>query len=188
MELRIIKHAGASSSLLKTNRLKEPRVLLLPAIGGSSCSVHVSPQQSNPVMKVWKSALDHVAQVCDPKYPIIATTFRVTEHWQAGAMTRNLTWQAEMMQMWDPNRERLYFIYGGYWKARYESPRGIPEPLYHSTNQEPLSTSASVDLDVDDYVFLRPTQSEHVMLQFGDLLVVDDDAIVDRWPVFQQTA
>ena len=48
-------------------------------------------------MKVWKSELDQVAQVCDPKYPIIATTFRVTEHWQAGAMTRNLTWQAEMM-------------------------------------------------------------------------------------------
>ena len=57
----------------------------------------VSAQQSNPVMKVWKSELDHVAQLCDPKYPIIATTFRVTEHWQAGAMTRNLTWQAEMM-------------------------------------------------------------------------------------------
>ena len=58
---------------------------------------YVSPQQSNPVMKVWKSELDRVAQVCDPKYPVIATTFRVTEHWQAGAMTRNLTWQAEMM-------------------------------------------------------------------------------------------
>jgi formate dehydrogenase major subunit len=57
----------------------------------------VSPQQSNPVMKVWKSELDHVAQICDPKFPVIATTFRVTEHWQAGAMTRNLTWQAEMM-------------------------------------------------------------------------------------------
>ena len=57
----------------------------------------MSAQQSNPVMKVWKSEMDRVAQVCDPKYPIIATTFRVTEHWQAGAMTRNLTWQAEMM-------------------------------------------------------------------------------------------
>jgi formate dehydrogenase major subunit len=58
---------------------------------------YVSPQQSNPVMKVWKSEMDRVAQVCDPKFPVIATTFRVTEHWQAGAMTRNLTWQAEMM-------------------------------------------------------------------------------------------
>ena len=57
----------------------------------------VSSQQSNPVMKIWKSELDRVAQVCDPRYPIIATTFRVTEHWQAGAMTRNLTWQAELV-------------------------------------------------------------------------------------------
>jgi formate dehydrogenase major subunit len=57
----------------------------------------LSPQQSNPVMKVWKSELDRVAQICDPRYPVIATTFRVTEHWQAGAMTRNLAWQAEMM-------------------------------------------------------------------------------------------
>ena len=34
-----------------------------------------------------------------------------------------------------------------------------------------------MDLAVDDYVFLRPTQSEHVMLQFGDLLVVDGSMI-----------
>ena len=32
-----------------------------------------------------------------PPLPIIATTFRVTEHWQAGAMSRNLTWQSELM-------------------------------------------------------------------------------------------
>ena len=57
----------------------------------------VFKQQSNPVIKIWKSAWDTVAQICDPRYPIIATTFRVTEHWQAGAMTRNLTWQTEMM-------------------------------------------------------------------------------------------
>ena len=52
----------------------------------------MSPQQSNPAMKVWKSALDKVAEICDPRYPLIATTFRVTEHWQGGAMTRNLDW------------------------------------------------------------------------------------------------
>ncbi len=45
----------------------------------------------------------------------------------------------------------------------------------------------SADLQVDDWVFLRPTQSEHVMLQFGDLRVVKDGALVDTWPVFQQT-
>jgi D-serine deaminase-like pyridoxal phosphate-dependent protein len=59
--------------------------------------------------------------------------------------------------------------------------------LYNSTNQEPVSTSESVNLEVDDYMFLRPTQSEHVMLQFGDLLVVKDSAFDDQWPVFQET-
>ena len=92
-----------------------------------------------------------------------------------------------LLQMWDPNWARLYYIYGGYWKARYVSPPGIGEAPFHSTNQEPFVTSTSVDLAVDDYVFLRPTQSEHVMLQFGDLWVVDDGEFVDRWPVFQQT-
>jgi D-serine deaminase-like pyridoxal phosphate-dependent protein len=78
-------------------------------------------------------------------------------------------------------------VYGGYWKARYVSPTGIPEPLYHTTNQEPITTSESVDLAVDDYVFLRPTQSERVMLQFGDLLTVKGGELVDVWPVFHET-
>jgi len=86
----------------------------------------------------------------------------------------------------DPNRALTYFIYGGYWKAKFESPGGIPEPLYHSTNQEIINTSRSVSLDVDDYVFLRPTQSERVMLQFGDLLVCSNGEIVDTWRVFRE--
>ncbi|HEX7034832.1 MAG TPA: DSD1 family PLP-dependent enzyme [Pseudomonadales bacterium] len=96
-------------------------------------------------------------------------------------------WFTDVMAWWDPNLRRLHFIYGGYWKARYVSPSGVPDPIYHSTNQEPFTTSESVDLAVGDYVFLRPTQSERVMLQFGDLLVVSDGEIVDRWPVFQET-
>ncbi len=87
----------------------------------------VSSQQSNPVMKIWKSELDRVAQVCDPKYPIIATTFRVTEHWQAGAMTRNLTWQAEMMpEMFvemSPSLAKAKGIKAGDW-VRVKSVRG----------------------------------------------------------------
>jgi formate dehydrogenase major subunit len=62
------------------------------------CPFHnpMSAQQSNPAVKIWKSALSKLAEVCDPRFPIIATTFRVTEHWQAGAMTRNLAWQSEL--------------------------------------------------------------------------------------------
>ncbi len=96
-------------------------------------------------------------------------------------------WLADALSSWDPNMRRLYYIYGGYWKARMVSPPGVPDPLYQSTNQSPITTSEAVDLQVDDYMFLRPTQSEHVMLQFGDLLVLRGGELVDRWPVFQQT-
>lgn len=83
---------------------------------------------------------------------------------------------------------RIYYIYGGYWKAKMVSPEGVGEPLYESTNQSPITTTKDVDLQVDDYMFLRPTQSEFVMLQFGDLMALKDGQIAERWPVFHQTA
>jgi D-serine deaminase-like pyridoxal phosphate-dependent protein len=94
---------------------------------------------------------------------------------------------ADIWSSWDPNRQKLYYIYGGYWKAKFVSPPGVPDPLFNSTNQAPVSTSNAVDLGVDDYMFLRPTQSEHVMLQFGDLLIINEGHISDQWPVFQET-
>jgi len=96
-------------------------------------------------------------------------------------------WAQRPLQAWNPNMRRLYYIYGGFWKAKMVSPEGVADPLYESTNQSPIATSTSVDLQVDDYMFMRPTQSEFVMLQFGDLLVVSGNQIVDKWPVFHQT-
>ncbi len=53
----------------------------------------MSGQQINPVITIW-----HQEQIGDvSEYPIVATTYRVTEHWQAGAMTRNLPWLAELV-------------------------------------------------------------------------------------------
>jgi D-serine deaminase-like pyridoxal phosphate-dependent protein len=86
----------------------------------------------------------------------------------------------------NPNRRKAFFIYGGYWKAVPESPAGLSvNPIYgHSTNQERLNGSASIDLLPDDWVFLRPKQSEHVFLQFGDIAVYDGAQISTHWPVF----
>lgn len=94
---------------------------------------------------------------------------------------------AKILPLWNPNMRRLYYIYGGYWKARVVSPPGVADPIYQSTNQSPITTSTAVDLEVDDYMFLRPTQSERVMLQFGDLLPFKGDQLLDVWPVFHQT-
>ena len=52
----------------------------------------LSPTQNNPVVKVPKNVSSDTA-----KFPYVGTTYRVTEHWQAGAMTRSLPWLAELV-------------------------------------------------------------------------------------------
>lgn len=96
----------------------------------------------------------------------------------------NTLWSA-----WDPNRARTFFTYGGYWKARPVSPPGLVanSVFGHSSNQEMLNGSRDVELEVDDYVFLRPSQSEFVMLQFGDLVIVRGGEVIDQWPVLDQS-
>ena len=95
-----------------------------------------------------------------------------------------------LQSAWDPNRARTFFTYGGYWKALPESPQGLfNNPLMgRSTNQEMLNGSRSITLQPDDWVFLRPTQSEFVFLQFGDIAVYEDGRITQRWPVFEASA
>lgn len=97
--------------------------------------------------------------------------------------------KSKIFSWWDVNQRETFFIYGGYWMAEYESPKGlqINTTYGRSTNQEIANASSAVGLKVDDQVFLRPTQSEFVLLQFGDLLAVRGGKIVDRWPVYQQT-
>jgi formate dehydrogenase major subunit len=53
----------------------------------------LSGTQVNPAIKVWRP--DEVGTAAE--FPIVATTYRVTEHWQAGQMTRNLPWLVELM-------------------------------------------------------------------------------------------
>jgi len=55
----------------------------------------MSSQQNNPTIKIWAGEMNTVGS--PDKYPIIATTYRVTEHWQAGQMTRNNPWLVELM-------------------------------------------------------------------------------------------
>jgi formate dehydrogenase major subunit len=56
----------------------------------------MSGQFINPVITVFEGAADFRA-TCDPRYPIVASTYRVTVHWQTGLMTRNQPWLLEAM-------------------------------------------------------------------------------------------
>ena len=53
-------------------------------------------QQASPVLKYWKDPANPLARVADPKFPYVMTTYRLTEHYLAGAMSRWLTWLSEL--------------------------------------------------------------------------------------------
>lgn len=54
-------------------------------------------QQSNPVAKVWNVEGNPYHKVADPSYPIVLSTYRLTEHHLSGVMSRWLPWLAELM-------------------------------------------------------------------------------------------
>jgi len=54
----------------------------------------MSGQFTNPTIKIFAGEMDkHLT--CDPRFPFIGTTYRVTEHWQTGIMTRWQPWLVE---------------------------------------------------------------------------------------------
>lgn len=53
-----------------------------------------SSVQLNPAVQFGEKDINPKSEV--EKFPIIATTYRLSEHWQAGIMTRNVPWLAEL--------------------------------------------------------------------------------------------
>ena len=77
------------------------------------------------------------------------------------------------------------FIYGGNWLASpcYPSTKRS-NILGHSSNQEMYVLEDNHSVKMDDYLFFRPTQSEAVFLQFGEIAVFEEGSIIDWWPIF----
>lgn len=100
-----------------------------------------------------------------------------------------LEWLQTPLGLWDRNRHDTVFIHGGKWMAEPVSPAGLSRSdLYTSSNQEAYYASADTRLGVDDHLFLRPRQSEAVLLEFGDLVGVRNGQVEHRWPVVQMGA
>ncbi len=93
-------------------------------------------------------------------------------------------------RMLNPNFDKTVFTYGGRWMVHPEDPPGLRynSTFGRSSNQEMLNGGPNTEIKPDDFVFLRPTQSEAVFLQFGDIAVYENGAIIDRWPVFPSSA
>ena len=60
----------------------------------------MSSQKFNPTVRLFGESGTGVGQdkylSCDPRFPFVCTTYRVTEHWQTGIMTRWLPWLVEL--------------------------------------------------------------------------------------------
>lgn len=88
-----------------------------------------------------------------------------------------------LLQRWNPNRQRAFYLYGGQWPAVPVSPAGLDyDPLYgRSTNQERLIGSNHTALQVDDWVFLRPQRSEGLFAEFSELRLLRRGRFVGSW-------
>ena len=56
----------------------------------------MSAVRMNPVAVIYTSDADPYAAANDPKFPYVGTTYRVSEHWQTGLMTRPQPWLMEL--------------------------------------------------------------------------------------------
>ena len=86
-----------------------------------------------------------------------------------------------------PHKYKALFVYGGYWQADYFYPeKSKLHGLYgRSSNQEMLLVPKSCEIDRDDYVFLRPTQSEAVIPQFAKLYAYAQGKF-EAWDSFRE--
>ncbi len=91
----------------------------------------LSSQRINPVIKIFEGGPDTFA-TCDPKYPFVCTTYRVTEHWQTGVLSRWLPWliEAEPQVFCEMSHElaKLRGIKNGD-RVLVETPRGKVEAV-----------------------------------------------------------
>jgi formate dehydrogenase major subunit len=73
---------------------------------------YMNSQRMNPVAPVYGTDADAHA-TCDPRFPYVGTTYRVTEHWQTGLMTRPQPWLLELQpQMFVEMSEELGTLKG----------------------------------------------------------------------------
>ena len=94
-------------------------------------------------------------------------------------------WMTKVFQNLGLFPPRGCFLFGGHWLAKPAFPPGMRENKLwgHSSNQQFMALPADCELRRDDLVFFRPTQSEAVLWQFGEIQLFSRGKIVGSWPV-----
>ncbi len=185
------KAYGAARSVLAEKLGADPSGLTLNTAGSPTYLLHARDTLANEVSigSAFVKPVDFDLKTLAAHTP---AAFIATPVIKALSRTQipSLEALSDLMTFFDPNTQRAFFIYGGHWMARPVSPPGLQynDLFGRSSNQEMLNGSSHVKLGVDDYVFLRPNQSEAIFLQFGDLALYEKGAISAHWPTFPVSA
>lgn len=156
--------------------------------GGGSPTMHLHSIMPSPINDVCAGSclvkpsdfdlpsLDNYTEACFIATPVLkkfeGTELPALERWKG------------LLNMINATNRNSYFIYGGKWKADicYPADARTNKIFGASTNQSMINTKEN--LEVEDYIFMRPHQSEFVFLQFGPILIMRDGKVVDEWSVF----
>lgn len=181
----------AAKSVLRQKLGVDPATLTLNSAGSPTYAMHAKGTEANEVAigSAFVKPADFDLATLEHHTP---AAFIATPVIKALARTEvpALESASGIFAFFDPNTKRAYFIHGGHWLAKPESPPGLEySALFgRSSNQELLTGSEATDLKPDDYIFLRPTQSEAIFLQFGDIAIFDGEKISAFWPTFPVSA
>ncbi len=89
-KLPFIMNADGYAQLYGTGRLDGPFPEHYEPVETPLASHPFSKQLTSPVYKFHTSDMDLIAEAADPRYPIVLTTYSMTEHWCGGGETRNV--------------------------------------------------------------------------------------------------
>jgi D-serine deaminase-like pyridoxal phosphate-dependent protein len=181
---RVIAYYGAAVDLLR-EKLGDISGLTLNTAGSPTYALHLADPHANEVsigsafVKPTHFDLPSLKDL-QPAAFIVQPVLKVMDP----ALFPRREGQTAALNTLDPNSRRGFFIYGGYGDARPVSPPGLRFSALYG-GRAMLAGSARVELAQDDFVFMRPTESEGVFLQFGDIAVYDGEEISAWWPTFR---
>ncbi len=164
--------------------------LTFNAGGSSTYSLYQKPGLINEIAtaSALVKPIDFDVDTLDHHLPaaFIATPVLKTVHHPELPMAKGLS---KLMRQLGLLPRKACFIYGGNWLAKpcYPEKAKCSSMFGHSSNQEMYDLPQDCELQVDDFMFFRPNQSEAVFLQFGEVAVYELGKIVDWWSVFQPT-
>jgi D-serine deaminase-like pyridoxal phosphate-dependent protein len=112
---------------------------------------------------------------------------------RSGAVIPFIEGFSGLISWWNPNYQNSLEIYGGGWAGNFVAPKGVfSNPLLTDPpnqnlvpNQSTINVSSRTTLEIGDYVFYHPIQSD-AMFQFEDIVLISGEKVNGVWNVFDR--